>query len=99
MRSQKADHQRTQKWRLGLLSLYMYLISAPFLATVTYYLLWWLDLTKKPILVLVSFSIGLISDQIVDKIIDVVKKLRELSPLYEMVKEGIDLTKIEWAAH
>jgi cysteine desulfurase len=28
-----------------------------------------------------------------------VKKLRELSPLYEMVKEGIDLTKIQWAAH
>jgi cysteine desulfurase len=25
--------------------------------------------------------------------------LRELSPLYEMVKEGIDLTKIQWAAH
>ena len=33
------------------------------------------------------------------KVIDIVKKLRELSPLYEMVKEGIDLTKIEWAAH
>jgi cysteine desulfurase len=28
-----------------------------------------------------------------------VKHLRELSPLYEMVKEGIDLTKIQWAAH
>jgi cysteine desulfurase len=28
----------------------------------------------------------------------VVKKLRELSPLYEMVKEGIDLSKIEWQA-
>jgi len=28
-----------------------------------------------------------------------VQKLRELSPLYEMVKEGIDLSKIEWAAH
>jgi cysteine desulfurase len=33
------------------------------------------------------------------KVIDVVKKLRELSPLYEMVKEGIDLTKVEWTAH
>ncbi|MBE7541109.1 MAG: IscS subfamily cysteine desulfurase [Bryobacteraceae bacterium] len=33
------------------------------------------------------------------KMIDVVKKLRELSPLYEMVKEGIDLSKVEWAAH
>ena len=38
-------------------------------------------------------------DYVADKVIDVVKKLRELSPLYEMVKEGIDLTKIEWAAH
>ncbi len=34
-------------------------------------------------------------DYVADKIIDVVRKLRELSPLYEMVKEGIDLTKIE----
>ena len=34
-----------------------------------------------------------------NKVIDIVKKLRELSPLYEMVKEGIDLTKIEWQAH
>jgi cysteine desulfurase len=38
-------------------------------------------------------------DYVADKIIDVVRKLRELSPLYEMVLEGIDLTKIEWAAH
>jgi cysteine desulfurase len=38
-------------------------------------------------------------DYVSDKIIDVVSKLRELSPLYEMVKEGIDLSKIEWAAH
>src|SRR5580700_5561403 len=38
-------------------------------------------------------------DYVANKIIDVVLKLRELSPLYEMVKEGIDLTKIEWAAH
>jgi len=33
------------------------------------------------------------------KVIDVVRKLRELSPLYEMVKEGVDLRKVEWAAH
>jgi cysteine desulfurase len=38
-------------------------------------------------------------DYVADKVIDVVRKLRELSPLYEMVQEGIDLTKIEWAAH
>ena len=38
-------------------------------------------------------------DYVSDKLIDTVLKLRELSPLYEMVKEGIDLTKIEWTAH
>jgi len=38
-------------------------------------------------------------DYVADKVIDVVKKLRELSPLYEMVKEGIDISKIEWQAH
>ena len=38
-------------------------------------------------------------DYVGDKVIGIVKKLRELSPLYEMVKEGIDLSKIEWAAH
>lgn len=38
-------------------------------------------------------------DYTANKIIEVVRKLRELSPLYEMVKEGIDLTKVEWTAH
>ena len=38
-------------------------------------------------------------DYVTDKMVQVVTKLRELSPLYEMVKEGIDLTKIEWQAH
>lgn len=38
-------------------------------------------------------------DYVSDKVIDVVKKLRELSPLYEMHKEGIDLTKVQWTAH
>ena len=33
-------------------------------------------------------------DYVAAKVIDIVKHLRELSPLYEMVKEGIDLTKI-----
>ncbi len=37
-------------------------------------------------------------DYVADKVIEVVKKLRELSPLYEMVKEGVDLTKFEWQA-
>ena len=38
-------------------------------------------------------------DYVAEKVIDVVKKLRELSPLYEMAKEGVDLTKVQWAAH
>ena len=38
-------------------------------------------------------------DYAAQKVIDVVRKLRELSPLYEMVKEGIDLSKVEWASH
>ncbi|MGD0619615.1 MAG: IscS subfamily cysteine desulfurase [Bryobacteraceae bacterium] len=38
-------------------------------------------------------------DYVGDKVVDVVRKLRELSPLYEMAKEGIDLTKVQWAAH
>ncbi|MCC7390116.1 MAG: IscS subfamily cysteine desulfurase [Phycisphaerales bacterium] len=33
------------------------------------------------------------------KIIEGVTKLRKLSPLYDMHKEGIDISKIEWAAH
>src|ERR1700726_4379228 len=38
-------------------------------------------------------------DYVADKVIDVVKKLRELSPLYEMAKEGGALTKVQWTAH
>jgi len=38
-------------------------------------------------------------DYVAAKVIDVVQKLRELSPLYEMHKEGIDLSKVEWTAH
>jgi cysteine desulfurase len=30
-------------------------------------------------------------------VVEKVKKLREMSPLYEMVKEGVDLSQIEWA--
>ena len=38
-------------------------------------------------------------DYVAAKVIDVVKKLRELSPLYEMHNEGIDLSKVQWTAH
>jgi cysteine desulfurase len=38
-------------------------------------------------------------DYTAGRVIEVVRKLRELSPLYELVKEGVDLTKIQWTAH
>ncbi len=38
-------------------------------------------------------------DFTIQKVVSAVKKLRELSPLYDMHKEGIDLSKVEWAHH
>lgn len=38
-------------------------------------------------------------DYTINAITDTVNKLREMSPLWEMFKEGIDLNSIEWAHH
>ena len=38
-------------------------------------------------------------DYTINAISETVLKLREMSPLWEMYKEGIDLNSIEWAAH
>ncbi len=38
-------------------------------------------------------------DYAVDRIISEVKRLREMSPLWEMAQDGIDLKSVEWAAH
>jgi len=38
-------------------------------------------------------------DYVADLVASKVERLRELSPLWEMHKEGIDLKSIEWAAH
>lgn len=38
-------------------------------------------------------------DYVADLVVERVNKLRDMSPLYEMFKEGIDLNSIEWAAH
>ncbi|PYS61825.1 MAG: hypothetical protein DMF74_15330, partial [Acidobacteria bacterium] len=54
----------TPHWRVELLYQYMYLMSAPFLAIVAYYMLDLLGLTKMPVLVLIAFSVGLISEKI-----------------------------------
>jgi cysteine desulfurase len=38
-------------------------------------------------------------DYVVDRIRTNVERLREMSPLWEMVQDGIDLSTIEWTAH
>jgi cysteine desulfurase len=35
-------------------------------------------------------------DYVVHRVVEVVSRLRELSPLYEMAKEGVDLSKMNW---
>jgi cysteine desulfurase len=38
-------------------------------------------------------------DFVVDLVVREVRRLREMSPLFEMVQQGIDIKSIEWAAH
>ncbi|HAD08598.1 MAG TPA: IscS subfamily cysteine desulfurase [Porticoccaceae bacterium] len=52
----------------------------------------------------IRFSIGRFTtqeeiDYTVEKVSGAVEKLRELSPLWDMYKDGVDLSKVEWAAH
>jgi len=37
-------------------------------------------------------------DYVADRVVETVQRLRELSPLYEMAKEGVDLKKVQGAA-
>ena len=37
-------------------------------------------------------------DYVADRVVETVTRLRELSPLYEMAKEGVDLSKMKWVA-
>ena len=68
------------RWRTGLLNQYMFLISAPFLAIATYYMLVGLSLTKVPIIVLVAFSVGLISEPILRTITDTAAQFLRQQP-------------------
>jgi len=38
-------------------------------------------------------------DYVIDRMVETVVRLRDLSPLYEMAKEGVDLSKMEWVTH
>jgi cysteine desulfurase len=37
-------------------------------------------------------------DYVVGRVVETVNRLRELSPLYEMAKEGVDISKMKWTA-
>lgn len=56
---------------MELLNQYMYLVSAPFLAIVTYYILDPLGLSKPGLIVVLSFSVGLISERVVSWILGI----------------------------
>ena len=52
----------------------------------------------------IRFSIGrFTTEEEIDYVIGVIRgaidKLRDMSPLWDMYKEGIDISKVEWAAH
>jgi cysteine desulfurase len=38
-------------------------------------------------------------DYVTGRVVETVRRLRELSPLYEMAKEGVDLSKMNWQTH
>jgi cysteine desulfurase len=52
----------------------------------------------------IRFSVGRFTteqevDFAVDLLRDKVGRLREMSPLWEMVKDGVDLNTVQWSAH
>ena len=67
------------------------------------------QLTDIPVIVSLANRIwkqtyrGIISEEQIDytikAITETVLKLREMSPLWEMYKEGADMNTVEWQAH
>ncbi|HCI12865.1 MAG TPA: IscS subfamily cysteine desulfurase, partial [Gallionellaceae bacterium] len=52
----------------------------------------------------IRFSIGRFTtveevDFVIELLKDKIGKLRELSPLWEMYQDGVDLNSVQWAAH
>ncbi|MCP4285480.1 MAG: IscS subfamily cysteine desulfurase [Gammaproteobacteria bacterium] len=45
------------------------------------------------------FSTGEEIDYVIDLVRNQVQRLRELSPLWDMFKDGVDLKSVQWAAH
>jgi len=70
-----AQRKAASDIRKGLIESYMYLLSAPFLAITVYYLLQVVaESVAGPVLVLMAFATGLISDTIVSWIIEFARK-------------------------
>jgi len=52
----------------------------------------------------IRFSLGRFTteddvEQAIELVRNGVNHMRELSPIWEMYQDGVDLTKIEWSAH
>ena len=52
----------------------------------------------------IRFSLGRFNtqaevDSVAERLVAAVRKLREMSPLYEMAQQGVDLSSVQWNAH
>ncbi len=52
----------------------------------------------------IRFSLGRFNaqaevDYTIDRVVGAVRRLREMSPLYELAREGVDLKSVQWATH